>query len=112
MEVTVKGETLIMMLDTGAGDSVLCESRVNDRLKNRGMRSVEKLGHVRGGNYVKRVELHGASLGSEALGRITAIMVESPGLEALGLDGILALRSLKHSQVHFDFQSRLLSWRE
>jgi len=110
VEVSKEGRSLRMMLDSGAGESVLCESRVKDMEKHLGMRSVERLNHLQGGTYVRRVELRGAVMGTEALEPIPAVLAVLPGLEALELDGILALRSLGQNRVHFDFDQGLLSW--
>lgn len=109
-ELNVDGQSLTMMLDTGASESVLCESRVKGRIQGLKMRSVEKMNHLQGGNFVRKVELQKTVLGSEETGRIPAVLANLPGLDALQLDGILALRALKHNQVHFNLQAGQFSW--
>lgn len=111
IEIKIRQEKFLLLVDTGANDLVLFASataRCQDALKDVGRRTWSNIG---GEVRVRRVQVQDVSFGHLSRALIDAFILDDTGeSRPPGLHGLLGLRSLKADRVAFDPEHKLLAW--
>jgi predicted aspartyl protease len=109
VSLDVEGQTLRLMVDTGARSLILFAPRVRGRLG--GSRSIGErvIGNAGGTFTLTEFALPEASLGALRLTAQRAALMEGQAPASVDLDGLLGVRSLGVRRVGFDFEHRALT---
>lgn len=108
----VQGETVRLLVDTGAKDLLLFKPRLEGRLA--GLHIIgEKVSTNMGGElHLTRVQLPGARLGQSELGVLDAVLMESSPGALPDCDGLLGVTALGLKRLSFDFRHHLIAWQK
>ncbi len=107
----VQERPIYLVVDTGAKDLILFDSRVRDRLKGLRTQGTKTSSNLGGDVKLRQVNLPEVRLGSTDLGNLSAFLVDAPGQGSPGFDGLLGVRSLGLTRLVFDFERQTMSWR-
>jgi predicted aspartyl protease len=111
VQMLVGGRPVHLVIDTGAKDLILFESRVGNRLNGLRRQGTKVSSNMGGEATLKKVQLPEARLGTIDLGALDALLLDSPARGNLGFDGLLGVRSLGLTRLAFDFERQTVSWR-
>jgi predicted aspartyl protease len=105
----VRGKPFRVLLDTAAGDLILCAAQAQGRVElwPTGEQKIVRSGAGR--RTVKRVFLPGISIRDTHWGRTAAYLHDGP-VHCDGMDGILGPLSMGLKRLHLDCPAGLLSW--
>lgn len=106
VRLEVGGESLRLVVDTGARDLVLFQSRVRARLANVRILGGKSSSNLSGVVQLQQVELGRVRIGETDLGSRKAVVLDDAGQLPAGVDGLLGVRWLQASRVAFNLQSR------
>lgn len=107
----VQGQTVRLLVDTGANHLVLLGGRVRERLT--GLCAQGKMTSTNMGVDVtlKQVQLKEVRLGSKDFPTLEAFLLDNSGGDLPGFDGMLGVRSLGLTRLGFDFARQTISWK-
>lgn len=109
MRISVGGETLGVMLDSGAEDLILYERRVGHRLAIGPSRGSKEVRHAGGKTRLRKVRLSKISIGTTEWSELEAFLMEG-GAGDSGLDGVLGIRALGLKRLTVDFRVNRIGW--
>jgi len=112
VRLEVQGQFVRVVVDTGAKDLVLFESRVRGRLagvRNAGVKTSANLG---GAAQLEEVRLPAARLGTTDLGNQKAYLLATSAQAAPNFDGLLGVTALGLKRLAFDFDRQTISWQK
>jgi predicted aspartyl protease len=110
--LSVQGQPIRLLVDTGAKDLILFESRVHGKLagfRNQGGKTSSNMG---GEASLQQVLLSEARLGNTDLETLNAFLLDAPAQNVPGFDGLLGVRSLGLTRLSFDFERQTISWQK
>jgi len=110
--LSVQGQPIRLLVDTGAKDLVLFESRLHGKLsgvRSQGGKTSSNLG---GEASLQQVLLSGARLGNSDFETLNALLLDAPAQNVPGFDGLLGVRSLGLTSLSFDFERQTISWQK
>lgn len=108
IDTHVDGESLALLLDTGASDVMLFSPRTAGLAAKSGV--PWDITNLAGRFAVRRVELKSLEAAGSDLGPREAFVSERPNAERYPYDGLLALGSERFRQIAFDFEHQVFSW--
>jgi predicted aspartyl protease len=108
--LAVQGQPIRLLVDTGAKDLVLFESRVHGKLSGVRRRGGKTSSNMGGEASLQQVQLPAARLGNTDLETLTAFLLDAPAQNVPGFDGLLGVRSLGLTRLSFDFERQTISW--
>ncbi|MDA2925319.1 aspartyl protease family protein, partial [Acidobacteria bacterium AH-259-L09] len=104
VRMQVKGRPLHMLLDTGAGEVILFNRRVQGRLSMRPAGEEKTILYVGGKTKLQKVYLSDVAIGGKQWKRFPAFLFDGPGHGSVNFDGALGVSSLNFRRIHFDFE--------
>jgi predicted aspartyl protease len=110
VELKIKGQSLGLLLDTGASDLVLFASAIRncqDAIKMLGTQTWSNMG---GEIRVQQVQLMDAHLGATSWDSHVAFVMPDDGSHPDMLQGLLGVSSLKARRVGFDPERKVFAW--
>jgi predicted aspartyl protease len=111
VRVVTWGAPLRLLMDTGAKDVILFESRVRHRLPASAIGETKTIHNLAGEVALRRVPLRNMRLGGLPLHFVLAFVAESGDDAPPGFDGLLGIAALDLKQLDFDFERRTVGWR-
>jgi hypothetical protein len=109
MRISVGGEMLRVVLDSGAADLILYERRVGHRLAIGASRGSKRVRHAGGKTRLRKVRLSKVSMGTTEWPEMEAFLMEE-GASDSGFDGVLGIRALGLKRLSVDFQTNRIGW--
>jgi Aspartyl protease len=111
VRMTIAGEQVRLLVDTGSSDLVLFKTRMPAALSSAPWRGDKTVQYGSGAARLRRVELRHSGLGPETWDRLGAWVLDRvPDGYPPGIDGVLGLLSVSCQRVHFDFERKELGW--
>jgi len=111
VEARLHDRPVRLLVDTGAANLLLFQSRLKDPLSQAG----KAIGatNVGGGNFqLQPVLIPDMRMGKEELGPQTGFVVADRRDEGYDFDGLLSIRSLHLEEIGFDFENHKISWKK
>jgi predicted aspartyl protease len=107
VRMTVGGQEVRLILDTGSPDLVLFKTRMPAALSNSPWKGDKTVQYAAGPARLRRLDLRQASLGSHTWDKLTAWSLDRP-LDGYptSIDGVLGVGALGCQRVAFDFERR------
>jgi clan AA aspartic protease (TIGR02281 family) len=109
VRMSVQGQPIKVMLDSGAEDLILFQRRVGGRFSMNKTREVKGVQHSGGKAELRKVQLSEVTIGPTGLAELEAFLMEGRVPDS-GLDGVLGIRSLGLRKFSLDFQTNRISW--
>ena len=111
VRMTVGGQQVRLLLDTGSPDLVLFKARMPAALSNPPWKGDKTVQYAAGPARLLRLELRQAGLGSHTWDKLAAWSLDRP-LDGYptSIDGVLGVATLGCQRVTFDFERSELSW--
>jgi hypothetical protein len=111
VRMTIAGEQVRLLVDTGSSDLVLFKTRMPAALSVAPWRGDKTVRYGSGTARLQRLELRHAGLGAQTWDRLGAWVLDRvPDGYPAGIDGVLGVVSVSRQRVHFDFERRELGW--
>jgi hypothetical protein len=112
VEVRLHDRPVRLLVDTGAADLLLFQSRLKDPISMQGGRA-PRANNVGGGDFqLQAVLIPDMRMGKEDLGPQTGFVVADQTDEGHDFDGLLSIRSLHLEEIGFDFENHKISWKK
>jgi len=108
--LSVQGQPIRLLVDTGAKDLILFESRVHGKLSGAHSQGGKTSSNMGGEASLQQVLLSEARLGNTHLETLNAFLLDAPPQNVPGFDGLLGVRSLGLTRLSFDFERQTISW--
>ena len=111
VRLTLGGQPIHLVVDSGSRDLVLFAKRVRDRLPNLMVRDEKLLFHISGMSRLQRVLLPPIDAGGSTIDHSHGFLSDAAvdGYPA-GIDGVLGVRAIATRRVDFDFERQRLGW--
>ena len=111
VRMTIAGQEVRLLVDTGSSDLVLFKTRMPAALADAPWKGDKTVQYASGVARLRRLELRQAGLGTHTWDRLTAWALdrESQGYPP-GIDGVLGVLALGCQRVRFDFENGELGW--
>lgn len=102
--------SISMLLDSGAGETMLYRERVTGKISWRSRYRKRKIQSVSGVAFADEVQLAELVLGDTRWDRFVAYILDQdrPSLE--GVDGVLSISALSLKRLSIDFENGIVSW--
>jgi hypothetical protein len=111
LRMTIAGEQVRLLLDTGSSDLVLFRTRMPAALSRAPWRGDKTVQYASGPARLRRLELRQAVLGRDAWDNLSAWALDRvPYGYPPGIDGVLGVRALGCQRVRFDFDRGEFGW--
>jgi hypothetical protein len=112
VRLTLGGQPIRLLVDSGSRDLVLFAKRVRGRLPNLLVRNEKLLYHISGTSRLHRVLLPPLDAGGSNIDLLEGFLSDGAvdGYPA-GIDGVLGIRAIASRRVDFDFERQRLRWR-
>ena len=111
VRMTIAGEQLRLLVDTGSSDLVLFKTRMPAALLPPPWRGDKTVQYASGPARLRRLDLRRVGLGVDVWDKLPAWALDRlPHGYPPNIDGVLGLRSLGCQRVQFDFDRGELSW--
>jgi hypothetical protein len=111
VRMTIAGQQVRLLVDTGSGDLVLFKSRIPVALANAPWRGDKTVQYASGGARLRRLELRQVGLGEHIWDKLPAWALDRlPQGYPASIDGVLGVLSLGCRRVRFDFERNEFSW--
>ncbi len=107
--LTVRGEHLSLMFDTGAEHLILFQRNVEGRVAMKGTGEKEDIRYMGGKASLKGIRLPEVKISETQWDDVPAYLLDGPKPDK-HLDGILGIASLGLSRLNLDFQNSRISW--
>jgi Aspartyl protease len=109
--MTVAGQDVRLLVDTGSSDLVLFKSRVPAALADTPWRGDKTVQYVSGAARLRRLELRQVGLGTHIWDKLTAWSLDRvPNGYLPSIDGVLGVMALGAQRVRFDFERNEFGW--
>jgi hypothetical protein len=109
--MTVAGQDVRLLVDTGSSDLVLFKSRVPAALADTPWRGDKTVQYVSGAGRLRRLELRQVGLGTHVWDKLTAWALDRvPNGYPPSVDGVLGVMALGAQRVRFDFERNEFGW--
>jgi hypothetical protein len=111
VRMTVAGQQVRLLVDTGSSDLVLFKTRMPAALADAPWRGDKTVQYASGAARLRRLELRQVGLGSRTWDKLSAWAIdrEAQGYPP-GIDGVLGVLALGCQRVRFDFEKGELGW--
>jgi Aspartyl protease len=111
VRMTIAGQQVRLLVDTGSRDLVLFKTRMPAALADSPWRGDKTVQYASGAARLRRLELRQVGLGSYTWDKLSAWVIdrESQGYPP-GIDGVLGVLALGCQRVRFDFEKGELGW--
>jgi predicted aspartyl protease len=111
VKMTIAGQQVRLLVDTGSSDLVLFKTRMPAALADAPWRGDKTVQYASGAVRLRRLELRQAGLGSHTWDKLTAWAIDrEPQGYPPGIDGVLGVLALGCQRVLFDFEKGELGW--
>ncbi len=110
VQLDVQGHPLWLLVDTGAKDLILFESRVQGRLGSARTAGAKTSSNMGGESQLREVQLPAARLGANDLGKQKAYLLATSAQALPDFDGLLGVAALGLKRLDFDFARQTISW--
>jgi predicted aspartyl protease len=110
VQLDVQGQSLWLVVDTGAKDVILFESRVQGRLASGRTSGAKTSANIGGESQLQEVRLPAARLGTTDLGNQKAYLLAASPQAVPNFDGLLGVTGLGVKRLAFDFDRQTISW--
>ena len=111
VQITISGQPVRLLVDTGSGRLILFERRVRGRLPTLPVHGELVLYHLSGASHLPRVFLPSIDVGGSIMEHVEGFL---SGASVDGyppeIDGVLGLRVLSTKHADFDFERRRLAF--
>lgn len=112
VEMQILTRSVRLLLDTGAKDLVLFESRVRDCLAGMRILGKKASSNLSGEVVLKRVQLSATRLGLTELSNQEAFLLDT-ALDTLpDFDGLLGVTALGFRRIEFNFERNTVNWKK
>jgi hypothetical protein len=111
VKVTIAGQPVRLLVDTGSGDLVLFKTRMPGALSDAPWRGDKTVQYGSGPARLRRLDLRQVGLGTHVWDKLPAWALDRvPQGYPLSIDGVLGVRALGCQRVRFDFERSEFSW--
>lgn len=111
VRMTIAGQQVRLLVDTGSSDLVLFKTRMPAALADAPWRGDKTVQYASGAAGLRRLELRQARLGSHTWDKLPAWAIDrEPHGYPPGIDGVLGVLALGCQRVRFDFEKSELGW--
>jgi predicted aspartyl protease len=110
VQFEVQGQRLHLVVDTGAKDLILFDSRVRGRLARMQTADAKTSANMGGESQLQEVRLPAARLGTTDLGSQKAYLLAASPQAVPNFDGLLGVTALGVKRLAFDFDRQAISW--
>jgi predicted aspartyl protease len=109
--MTIGGQQVRLLVDTGSADLVLFKARMPAALSNPPWKGDKTVQYAAGAARLLKLELRQAGLGPDTWNKLTAWSLdrETAGYPP-GIDGVLGVTALACQRVRFDFEKGEFGW--
>jgi hypothetical protein len=113
VRMTIAGEQVRLLVDTGSSDLVLFKTRMPAALSGAPWRGDKTVQYASGAARLRRLELRVAGLGTHTWDKQPAwVLDQFPDGYPPAIDGVLGVLALGCRRVRFDFDRNELGWSE
>lgn len=113
VRMTIAGQPVRVLVDTGSSDLVLFKTRMPAALADAPWRGDKTVQYASGPARLRRLELRQAGLGAHVWDKLLAWALDRvPQGYPSSIDGVLGVRALGCQRVAFDFERNELGWSE
>ena len=110
--MTIAGQQVRLLVDTGSRDLVLFKSRMPAALSGAPWRGDKTVQYASGVARLQRLDLRHVRLGPHVWDKLPAWALDRvPDGYSPSIDGVLGVRALDCERVQFDFERKGLAWR-
>ena len=102
--MTVGGQHVRLLVDTGSSDLVLFKARLPSALANSPWKGDKTVHYASGAARLRRLELRQARLGTHTWDKLTAWALDREPTDTPSIDGVLGVVALGCRRVKFDFE--------
>jgi hypothetical protein len=111
VRMTIAGEQVRLLVDTGSRDLVLFKRRMPASLSGAPWRGAKTVQYASGAARLQRLELRQVGLGAHTWDKLPAWALDrEPQGYPPGIDGVLGVLALGCQRVRFDFEKGKLGW--
>jgi Aspartyl protease len=111
VRMTIGGEQMRLLVDTGSSDLVLFKTRMPAALSHAPWRGDKTVEYASGATRLRRLDLQQAILGPDVWDKLPAWAIDRvPHGYPPSIDGVLGVLSLGCARVRFDFDRGELGW--
>jgi predicted aspartyl protease len=110
VQLDVRGQSVWLLVDTGAKDLILFDSRVRGRLASVPSAGAKTSSNMGGEAALLELQLPGARLGTTDLGNQKAYLLSTSAQALPNFDGLLGVTALGVKRLAFDFDRQTISW--
>ena len=111
VRMTIAGQPVRLLIDTGSGDVVLFKTRMPAALSNPPWKGDKIVQYGSGPARLRRLDLRGPVLGTYTWDNLSAWALDRvPDGYPPGIDGVLGVRALGCQRVRFDFDRGEFGW--
>jgi Aspartyl protease len=111
VRMTIAGQQLRLLVDTGSSDLVLFKSRIPGALAGAPWRGDKTVRYASGIARLQRLDLRQVGLGTRVWDSLPAWSLDRvPDGYPPSIDGVLGVLALGCQRVHFDFERKELGW--
>jgi len=110
VQFEVQGQPLRLVVDTGAKDLILFQSRVQGRLASVRTAGAKTSANMGGESQLQEVRLPAARLGTTDLGNQKAYLLATSAQAVPDFDGLLGVTALGVKRLAFHFEHQTISW--
>lgn len=111
VQMTIAGQQVRLLVDTGSSDLVLFKSRMPAALSGAPWKGDKTLQYASGAARLQRLDLRQVRLGTRVWDKLTAWALDRV-LDGYppSIDGVLGVRALDCQRVQFDFERNEVGW--
>lgn len=111
VRMTIEGQQVRLLVDTGSRDLVLFKTRMPAALSGAPWRGDKTVTYASGAARLRRLELRKAGLGADQWDTLPAwVLDRAPDGYPTGIDGVLGVLALGCQRVQFDFENGQFGW--
>ena len=111
VQMTIAGQQVRLLVDTGSSDLVLFKSRMPAALSGAPWKGDKTVQYASGAARLQRLDLRQVGLGARVWDRLPAWSLDRvPDGYPPSIDGVLGVRALDCQRVQFDFERNELGW--